>query len=379
MKNALRFDVKAMVDRYALPLRLRAEITTVCDGNLDRVLSRTRISNKAASFKTQERRVYTICRSFQELRDLRFKIESAHSLAGKHIAALVEYWVGAEQEGGTIENKLSHLRAFCEWMGKRGVVKPLDDYVDRREAGLVRSYVTTTDKSWIAAGVDAAAKIAEIAREYPRVAVQLKLQAAFGLRIEESFSLKPASALLNLDTLRISHGTKGGREREVPTQLRLAVLEEAMGLVDPARGSTTPAHYTIARWRGHYNFVLSKFGISKKGLGVTSHGLRHQWLQEYYESLTGVPAPVKGSAERAPVEAHRVALLSAVEAAGHSKPSKTGAYLSTYAAMEKTQVRRVTKQEAEEMVRALNGNKSLAAERLGVSRPALYRALGRTY
>jgi integrase len=264
-------------------------------------------------------------------------------------------------------------------MGKRGVVKSLDDYVDRREAGLVRSYVTTIDKSWVAAGVDAAAKIAEIAAEYPRVAVQLKLQAAFGLRIEESFSLKPAFALRNEDTLQITHGTKGGRERLVPTQLRLAVLEEAMTLVDPARGSTTPANYTIARWRGHYNFVLAKFGISKKGLGVTSHGLRHQWLQEYYETLTGVLAPVKGSAERAPLEEHRAALLSAVEAAGHSRPSKTGAYLSTHKAMEKKEARRVTKQEAEEALETSNGNKSRAAERLGISRLALYRALGRTY
>ena len=154
-------------------------------------------------------------------------------------------------------------------------------------------------------------------------------------------------------------------------------MEEAMSLIDPVSGSTTPSNYTIARWRGHYNFVLSKFGICKKGLGVTSHGLRHQWLQEYYETLSGVPAPVKGSAERVSLEEHRGALQSAVEAAGHSKPSKTGAYLSTYKAMEKSVARRVTKQEAEEMVQEVGGNKSVAAERLGISRPALYRALGR--
>ncbi len=38
--------------------------------------------------------------------------------------------------------------------------------------------------------LDAVAKIEEIAKTDPNVAVQLKLQAAFGLRVEESFLLE---------------------------------------------------------------------------------------------------------------------------------------------------------------------------------------------
>ncbi|MGF7191866.1 integrase [Robbsia andropogonis] len=375
MKNSLKLDVNAMVERYSLPTRLKAELAVVCAAQVSEVLSRTRVSPKVTSYKTQERRMYTVCRTFAELRTLGFAVESAHALSAKHLTALVAYWIGEGQSGGTIENKLSHLRAYAKWIGKRGLVLSLEDYVDREAAGLKRTYVTTTDKSWEAAGVDAGSLISEIGKQYPRVAVQLKLQAAFGLRIEESFSLKPASALRNLDTLRVKDGTKGGRERLVPTQLRLDVLAEALALCDPLSGSTTPATYTIARWRDHYNFVLRKFGIYKKGLGVTSHGLRHQWLQEYYERISGAPAPVKGSVLRPDADLHREALQLAVEAAGHSKASKTGAYLSTHHTMAGIQRKRISPDEAKQALDQANGNVSQAAKHLGVTRQSLYRAM----
>lgn len=154
------------------------------------VHSTTRISTKALSIKTQERRTSAICRAFVELREGGFALASPWNLRSKHVAWLVSKWVGEGQSGGTIENKLTYLRALADWMSKTGVVGTLGDYVDRREHGLVRSYVAEADRSWAANGVNATEKIEEIAQTCPRVAVQLKLQAAFGLRLEESFMLQ---------------------------------------------------------------------------------------------------------------------------------------------------------------------------------------------
>ncbi|RDK06095.1 integrase domain-containing protein [Cupriavidus lacunae] len=376
MRQSVVFDVRGLLARYDLPTRMKAEIEVAVIGNVKKILSQTRISHKNASIKTQERRMYTVCRSFVELRACGFHLESPHSIRHKHVQALVSYWVSEKQTGGTIENKLSHLKAFCQWIGKHNLIRTLGDYVDRVEHGLVRSYVTTTDKSWAGNGIDATAKISEIAVDHPRVAVQLKMQAAFGLRIEESFSLKISTALRNLDTLRVVDGTKGGRKREVPVQLRLAVLEEAAALVDPMSGSTTPSSYSIERWRHHYNAVLRKYGVYKEGLGVTSHGLRHQFLQEYYKTLTGVDAAVKGG--KAPdVETHRRAIQAVVEAAGHSKASKSGAYLSTVTAMARQEKPQVSPHQAQAALMAASNNKAEAANALGISRQALYRLLGK--
>lgn len=374
MRQAAVFDIRGLLAKYDLPTRMKSETEMVLSDNLKKILSQTRVSLKSASLKTQERRMYTVCRSLVELRELGLMIESPYSLRHKHFQALVEHWVREGQTGGTIENKLSHLKAFCQWLGKHDLVHPLSAYTDREANGLVRSYVTTRDKSWEGNGVDAMAVIADVATDDPHVAIQLELQAAFGLRIEESWSLKIATALKNLDTLRVVDGTKGGRKREVPVRFQLAVLEKAARLIDPVSGSTTPASYSMKRWRNHYNAVLRKHGVYKKGLGVTSHGLRHGWAHQVYEEEAGAPAPIKGGA--APdLEAHRQAIQAVVLAAGHSKPSKSGAYLSTFSAMAAVDKPHVSRDEAVAALLRHDGNKSKAAAELGITRQSLYRRI----
>jgi integrase len=246
--------------------------------------------------------------------------------------------------------------------------------------GGTRKYVTTTDKSWEAHGVDAMTKIAEVEQDDPHVAMQLKLQAAFGLRIEESFSLPIAKTiqlmLKNGDgRFIVDKGTKGGRPREVPVQLQMHVLTEALKYANPRTGSTTPGSFTIRTWRNHYNWVMRKHGITKAELGITSHGLRHGWLQEYYKTLTGVNAPIKGGDDRADIEVHREAMRTAIEAVGHSRPEKTGMYMSTYAAMEKLKAPVVTIGDVHRALKDTGGDKKAAAGKLGISRQRLYRIL----
>lgn len=88
-------------------------------------------------------------------------------------------------------------------------------------AGYTRSYAAETDRSWDGNSIDALAKIEEIAQTDAHVAIQLKLEAAFGLRAKESWRLRPAASTTRVMAAR----------------------------TNPERGSLIPATYTQDQWR----------------------------------------------------------------------------------------------------------------------------------
>lgn len=359
--------------------RLRADFKSALDllftANVNRVHSRTRISSKPLSVKTQDYRLRKLCRSFVELRENGFALQSPYALKEKHIEFLITLWHKKGQSPGTIENKLTYFRAFAQWIGKPNLVRKLSDYIDRDEHDFHRSYVATEDKSWEGNGINAASIIDDIAKTDPVVAVQMKLQSAFGLRVEESFLLRPIDAVRKDGRLNVVHGTKGGRGRTVPIDFKLDVLREAANYVNSTTGSTIPDGYTKTQWKDHFYTVLKRHGVTKSGLGVTCHGLRHEYLQQMFARYAGVAAPIKGSDERADKLIHNEAMQAVVEAAGHSRKQKAGAYLSSYFVQKKLKAPKVTIEQVYEALAANNGEKKAAAAALGISRTGLYRIL----
>ncbi|WP_321794613.1 integrase domain-containing protein [Caballeronia sp. J97] len=370
-------NVHALLSDYRLPADFKRELEVIFLDNVNRVHSRTRVSSKTLSVKTQGYRLQKLCRSFLELRENGFALQSPWSLKEKHIRFLVELWVGKKQSAGTIENKLTYFRAFADWISKPKLVGTLADYADRKEHGLVRSYSALEDKSWEGNQVDAIAILTAIAQTDPVVAMQLKLQAVFGLRVEESFLLRPRESVRRDGLLSVTRGTKGGRDRVVPMELQTSVLEEAMQYCNTLSGSTIPDGYTKTQWKNHYYDVLKRYGVTKAGLGVTSHGLRHEYLQQMYKKLTGVAAPIKGTGEKADIKSHREAMLQVVAAAGHSRPRKANAYLASYNSVAQQKSAAITFEQAEAAIVTASGEKKAAAKSLGISRQALYRILER--
>jgi integrase len=78
-----------------------------------------------------------------------------------------------------------------------------------------------------------------------------------------------------------------------------------------------------------FDNVMQKVGITKRQLGVTAHGLRHQFAHEFHVELTGVQAPVRGGDVCADPETLKAALLEIARQLGHSRPQITNVYLGS--------------------------------------------------
>ncbi len=232
----------------------------------------------------------------------------ATSLKPKHVEALVVRWQAESLSPGTMKNRMTELRWWSEKIGKQNVIAR-----DNAHYGIPdRVYVTNVSQARELTGTDLA-KVSD-----PFTAMSLRLQAAFGLRREESIKIQPAWADRGATLLLKDTWTKGGREREVPirTDAQRAVLDEAKVLA--GKGSLIPASMRYVEQLRRFRHQCEKAGIHKV------HGHRHAYAQARYRELTGWNAPAAGgprSRELTPAqkEADREARLTISEELGHSR------------------------------------------------------------
>jgi integrase len=277
-----------------------------------------------ASFATQDKRADVLYAGFKSLRALGFRMDTVTGLRGKHIEALARDWHARGLSASTLHNNLSIFRTFAEWIGKAGMVRDIEHYLGSGVGA--RSSIAREDKSWSRRGVDVAAKIEQVRQKDVRVALQLELQRAFGLRAREAMQLRPHIADRGT-YLSITHGTKGGRDRVEPirTPEQRALLDLAKTFCATRSSSTIDPQRGLAEWKNHYYQVVRSCGITRKD-GITSHGLRHQYANERYRELTGSDSPVRGG-NRVDLETDRAARQVIAEDLGHGREAVTTHYL----------------------------------------------------
>ncbi len=283
-------------------------------------------NGSVASYATQQKRSEQLFRGFECLRELGYRLDTVRSLRSKHVEVLVQDWLSRKLSASVIQNNLSIFRVFSGWIGKKGMVERSSKYVGNLAR---RSGVSTKDKSWSAAGVDTAEIIRLVARKDPRVAIQLELQAAFGLRVREAIQLRPYLADKG-GYLAVTLGTKGGRDRTVPiiSDLQRDVLLRAQAMAGKTTSTADPS-MRLDQWKNHYYYIVRSAGVSRNR-GITSHGLRHERLNEVYRETAGIPSPVQGGDTRSiPRDLHDQARHEVVEVAGHSAVYKASPYIGS--------------------------------------------------
>jgi len=251
-----------------------------------------------------------------QLRQAGFRHLGATSLKPKHVDGLVARWQAEGLAIGTIKNRMAELRWWAEKIGKSNVIAR-----DNHHYGIGnRQHVTNVSKARELQGSDLA-RVTD-----PYTAMSLRLQAAFGLRREESIKIRPEWADRGNMLALKDTWTKGGRAREVPVRNaeQRQLLDEAKALA--GRGSLIPADKTYAEQLRRFEHQCSAAGIHRV------HGFRHQYAQVRYRELTGWAAPAAGGPRSRELTAaqkaiDREARLTISAELGHEREQVTAVYL----------------------------------------------------
>ena len=205
-------------------------------------------------------------------------LQDPRDIKGRHLNAVIEGWK-ARLAPSTVKTKMSTLRWLAREIGKPGLLPKKNAPLGiaprtRRANDEGRAYVLTEEDY----------------RRLPEdVRLQVRLCAAFGLRMEEGMKFRPRQAVKG-DRIELQKSwTKGGRPRSVPvlTEEQRAVLKEAK-----AFARTTPQGSLIPTKT--YEEARNRFRNATYRVGLASHDFRHAYAQRRYLELTGRPAPMAG-------------------------------------------------------------------------------------
>src|SRR6516162_700557 len=235
--------------------------------------------NRDGSYATQADREHILDLIADQLDEIGFRHMGAHSLKPKHVEKLIERWLADGLSPGTIKNRTTALRWWAEKIGKENVVARSNAAYGIPD----RVYVTNVSKAKDLV-MD---QLQQIRTQCIRIS--LRLQAAFGLRREESIKIVPKWADRGSALLLKDSWTKGGREREIPirTLEQRQLVDEAKAL---ARGKSlvAPGYATYRDYLQHFRAECARVGIHR------SHGHRHFYAQARYHELTGQECPARG-------------------------------------------------------------------------------------
>ena len=275
----------------------------------------------------------------QKLVDARKAKALAHLLP-RHIPFLLDQWSQDGVSPRTQKNYFSVLR----WLWKVAGIRTKDiGTFAKNNSEYTINVNSTRDKSWSGNGIDFDMVYAEI-YAYDAIGARLiKAMKVRGLRPKESLCLKPHESDTD-EGLHILHGAKTGRERIVRS---IDDADEATyrEWLDQLKGEVPEGNHiawqgrSLKQARERLNTICRKFGLRKNGKhGVTLYGLRHEFMIDTFETLSGEKAPVRGGIG---INYRKVlkATLFASQNAGHNRPAVTGAYLGSYRSMEYQQRR----------------------------------------
>jgi len=258
--------------------------------------------HRGVSGMTQAQRLKIIGLIAKQLREAGFRLHTADQIKGRHVRFLFLKWHEEGKALSTLQSRRTILKWVCDLAGKRGLVEKLSAYLPPG-APTRRTLIATVDRAWDANGVSADEVIEDVGKRAPWAKALLALIHSLGLRRAEAVCFRPRIALIERHGMQLvwirerGWGSKGGRERFIPIssprQIDAITYASTFCSSDDdavMRSMGLSKKAAIDRFRR----VCASCGITKKLLGVTLHGLRHQYFHERILTLDGgMESPVK--------------------------------------------------------------------------------------
>lgn len=314
--------------------------------------AQTRVNGNKAARRTATIRGEGLRTNFKRMHgELGYKLTDPRNIGEKHLEALCKEWYRKELTPKTMRDYLSQLRIFCGWIGKKGLVKPLEYYLpDVPKEELVVQTIAEKSKSWAENGVDAVSKYLEATAYDWRFGLMILAQVAFGLRRMEVLQMQPWKVDEG-DKFAV-YETKGGRPRTIyiDNPVQRAVLDlikskvkrrdDRLGWMERVDGKPfkaknlkkgeEPEDASLKYSEKRYSNLMAKLGITKAISKCTGHGLRAQFAENALLFKDVVAPTLGGMKGQKPREEIDIARMQASESLGHSRLSVTNAYYGSF-------------------------------------------------
>ena len=264
---------------------------------------------------------------FSSIVDLRKDrgLKTLSQIKPKYLPRLFEIWTAKGISKRAQINYYNVFRWFWRVCGME--IEPIAHYA-KYDSEFTINRNAQEDKSWEGNGVDfdlVFQKLDEIDPVAARLALMMK---TYGLRLKESLCLNPHESTTP-QGLMVLHGSKTGRKREINFE---ELDDKTMGEVLEKIKQEVPDYLHMA-WKKRslqqalrrMNYLAGQVGLTKGMMGVTWHGLRHQFAIQKFEELTGTEPPVRGG-QSLDYKKLKEARQKITLALGHNRTKVTGAY-----------------------------------------------------
>lgn len=334
-KNERGFDERASDTNSRSseqPKGWKAELKELIDANVH-----TRANKRQASNRTVELNARVLFAIFKTLHHKLNRPILPRNLAEAHIKLLAQYWYTEGKAPATMRNEISVLRKFSRWIGKPNLVKPLQYYLPDASPERVKvSAVADATKSWSANGIDVEAKMREAFSNDERFGLMIAMQLAFGLRKKEAVCFQPWVSDhrdLGLNAIIVYDGSKGGKQRQINIEFQFQIL--VLDYVKHRIGKRGRLGWKKTSWgrdttlesnMKHYEYQMSKLGISKANCSVCGHGMRAEYAENCALLEGFVPATLGGKGDEFDADEMRNRKKRVSERLGHSRVQVTASY-----------------------------------------------------